>query len=166
MTIVATVHICVHCDRLAEAGARKIYAICTHGILSGPALSRVNASHFEKVVVTNTVPQDTNMKTCQKLEVIRHLMLIISQLTAKGGTIICSNIIMFINLSFFSFLLFYIFLSSFTDRLILLVELHYFYNVSVNEAFHLLCFDMILIVDHNCYVKYIKFFPDNKVIKF
>lgn len=57
------------CLRLAECGARKVYAICTHGILSGPALTRINSSIFEKVVVTNSIPQDSSMKGCAKLEV-------------------------------------------------------------------------------------------------
>jgi hypothetical protein len=33
--------------RLMEAGATRIYAILTHGIFSGPALQRINASNFE-----------------------------------------------------------------------------------------------------------------------
>lgn len=46
-----------------------MYAICTHGILSGPAIDRINASSFECVVVTNTVPQDVNMELTNKLKV-------------------------------------------------------------------------------------------------
>lgn len=48
----------------------KMYAICTHGILSGPAIDRINASSFECVVVTNTVPQDVNMELTNKLKCI------------------------------------------------------------------------------------------------
>ena len=36
--------------RLLEAGAVKVYSICTHGILSGPAISRINNSMFEAAV--------------------------------------------------------------------------------------------------------------------
>ena len=46
-----------------------MYAICTHGILSGPACSRINNSLFETVVVTNTIPQDEKLKNCSKLQV-------------------------------------------------------------------------------------------------
>lgn len=56
-------------NRLKEAGVAKIYAICTHGILSGPAINNINASNFECVVVTNTVPQDVNMSLSSKLQV-------------------------------------------------------------------------------------------------
>jgi len=55
--------------RLHEAGALKVYAICTHGILSGSAITNINNSRFECVVVTNTIPQDDNMKLSPKLQV-------------------------------------------------------------------------------------------------
>lgn len=61
--------ICQAAEKLTEGGAYKIYAILTHGILSGPALSRVCAANFESVVVTNTIPQVTNMRECDKLKV-------------------------------------------------------------------------------------------------
>ena len=56
-------------EKLLEDGATKIYAILTHGILSGEALSRLNSSNFEAVVVTNTIPQDKNMMECSKIQV-------------------------------------------------------------------------------------------------
>jgi ribose-phosphate pyrophosphokinase len=52
-----------------EAGALKVYAILTHGIFSGPAISRINNSCFESLVVTNTIPQDQNMLQCSKIQV-------------------------------------------------------------------------------------------------
>jgi hypothetical protein len=55
---------------LAEAGASKVYAIVTHGILSGKALETVGASALEKLIVTNTLPQRANRGACSKLEVI------------------------------------------------------------------------------------------------
>jgi len=54
--------VCHAAEKLLEAGALKTYAICTHGILSGPAVSRIINSAFECVVVTNTIPQDEKMK--------------------------------------------------------------------------------------------------------
>jgi ribose-phosphate pyrophosphokinase len=41
---------------LKESGARKIYACCTHPVLSGTSVERIEASPLDKVVVTNTIP--------------------------------------------------------------------------------------------------------------
>ncbi|CAJ0571783.1 unnamed protein product, partial [Mesorhabditis spiculigera] len=62
--------ICLAADKLVEAGADKVYAFCVHGIFSGPALQRLNNSAFEAVVVTNTIPQEENMKKCPKIQCI------------------------------------------------------------------------------------------------
>uniref|UniRef100_A0A2K5C0W4 ribose-phosphate diphosphokinase n=1 Tax=Aotus nancymaae TaxID=37293 RepID=A0A2K5C0W4_AOTNA len=61
--------ICHAADKLS-AGATKVYAILTHGIFSGPAISRINNAAFEAVVVTNTIPQEDKMKHCTKIEVV------------------------------------------------------------------------------------------------
>jgi len=55
---------------LQEKGAKEIYACVTHGVLSGPALSRINASEIKELVVTNSIPQDNNTTNCPKLKVI------------------------------------------------------------------------------------------------
>lgn len=62
--------ICHAADKLMEAGATKVYAILTHGIFSGPAVSRINNACFEAVVVTNTIPQGGHMKDCPKIQCI------------------------------------------------------------------------------------------------
>lgn len=62
--------ICHAAEKLLEAGATKVYAILTHGIFSGPAISRINNACFEAVVVTNTIPQDGHMKDCPKIQVM------------------------------------------------------------------------------------------------
>ncbi|XP_005109762.1 ribose-phosphate pyrophosphokinase 1 [Aplysia californica] len=62
--------ICHAAEKLLEAGAQKVYAICTHGIFSGPAISRINNSMFEAVVVTNTIPQDQRMKEAPKVQIM------------------------------------------------------------------------------------------------
>lgn len=46
-----------------------MYAILTHGIFSGPAISRINNACFEAVVVTNTIPQEKHMNDCPKIQV-------------------------------------------------------------------------------------------------
>uniref|UniRef100_A0A8B9JZD8 ribose-phosphate diphosphokinase n=1 Tax=Astyanax mexicanus TaxID=7994 RepID=A0A8B9JZD8_ASTMX len=62
--------ICHAADKLVSAGATKVYAILTHGIFSGPAISRINNANFEAVVVTNTIPQEDKIKHCNKIQVI------------------------------------------------------------------------------------------------
>lgn len=55
---------------LKKQGAAKVYALVTHGVLSGDAIERINASAIDKVVVTNSVPQEEHQKHCPKLEVL------------------------------------------------------------------------------------------------
>lgn len=43
---------------LREQGAGRIYASCTHPVLSGSAIERIESSGLEEVVVTNTIPLD------------------------------------------------------------------------------------------------------------
>ncbi|KAH7731121.1 Prps1l1 protein [Aphelenchoides avenae] len=62
--------ICLAADKLIDAGAQKVYAFCVHGVFSGPAIQRLNKSAFEAVVVTNTIPQEENMKQCSKIQCI------------------------------------------------------------------------------------------------
>ncbi|KAJ5888566.1 hypothetical protein N7495_008607 [Penicillium taxi] len=55
---------------LKKEGASKVYALVTHGILSGDAIERINASALDKVVVTNSVVQAEHLRLCPKLEVL------------------------------------------------------------------------------------------------
>ncbi|KAK3315027.1 phosphoribosyltransferase-like protein [Apodospora peruviana] len=56
---------------LKKEGATKIYALLTHGVFSGDAISRIKASALDKVVVTNSVPQaDHKALLGSKLEVL------------------------------------------------------------------------------------------------
>lgn len=42
-------------DALIEKGAREVYACCTHPVLSGPAIERIEESKIKELVVTNTI---------------------------------------------------------------------------------------------------------------
>ncbi|GIO15834.1 ribose-phosphate pyrophosphokinase [Cohnella xylanilytica] len=48
--------ICLAAQALKEAGARELYACCTHPVLSGQALARLEAAPITEVVVTDTIP--------------------------------------------------------------------------------------------------------------
>ncbi|XP_003383666.1 PREDICTED: ribose-phosphate pyrophosphokinase 1-like [Amphimedon queenslandica] len=56
--------------RLKEAGAKRVYAIITHGILSGPAIERIQESDLECVVSSNTIPLQEKMELCSKIKEI------------------------------------------------------------------------------------------------
>ena len=43
-------------NALKDLGAKNVYACCTHGVLSGPAMDRINESAIEEVVMLNTIP--------------------------------------------------------------------------------------------------------------
>lgn len=56
---------------LKAQGATKVYALITHAIFSGDAINRVKASAIDRIVVTNSVPQDEHVKLLgDKLEVL------------------------------------------------------------------------------------------------
>jgi ribose-phosphate pyrophosphokinase len=55
---------------LAKRGARKIFACCTHAVLSGPAIERIENSPLDQVVVTNTVPLNEKARKCSKITVL------------------------------------------------------------------------------------------------
>ena len=48
--------ICKGAEVLKNLGAEKIYACCTHAVLSPPAMARLDASVIEGVLITNTIP--------------------------------------------------------------------------------------------------------------
>jgi ribose-phosphate pyrophosphokinase len=52
---------------LKAAGASRILACAIHGVLSGPAIERIEKSPIEKLIVTNTVPLGPDKAACQKL---------------------------------------------------------------------------------------------------
>ena len=54
---------------LQDHGAKEIYAACTHGILCGPAIERIQNSSIKELVITNTVPLTTE-KQIEKIKVL------------------------------------------------------------------------------------------------
>lgn len=43
-------------NALLENGAKEVYACCTHPVLSGPALERIENSRIKELVITNSIP--------------------------------------------------------------------------------------------------------------
>jgi len=52
------------------AGAREVYAVATHPVLSGSAIGRIRESVFEKVVVTDTIPLPASVGPNSKIETL------------------------------------------------------------------------------------------------
>ena len=50
-------------NALKGLGAKNIYACCTHGVLSGPAIERINNSEIEELVMLNTIPLRDDLDT-------------------------------------------------------------------------------------------------------
>ncbi|MCZ6581416.1 MAG: ribose-phosphate pyrophosphokinase [Nitrospirae bacterium] len=63
-TIVETARAC------ADNGASMVWAVCTHPVLSGPAIERIQGSCLTEVVVTNTIPLHGKEQVCPKIRVL------------------------------------------------------------------------------------------------
>lgn len=61
---------CKAASILKENGASYIFMLATHGLFSGPALERIKDSEFNKIVVTNTVSQKSEILECNKIKII------------------------------------------------------------------------------------------------
>ena len=57
-------------EALLKAGATKVFASCTHPVLSGPAVERIQGSDIVEVVVTNTIPLHSEARKCKKISVL------------------------------------------------------------------------------------------------
>lgn len=57
-------------ESLRERGALRIFAACTHPILSGKAVEKINNSCLAKVIVTNTIPMRNESELTEKFVVL------------------------------------------------------------------------------------------------
>ena len=48
--------LCEAAQALKDRGAKRVLAYCTHGVLSGTAVQRINQSAIDELVVTDTIP--------------------------------------------------------------------------------------------------------------
>ncbi|XP_072155462.1 phosphoribosyl pyrophosphate synthase-associated protein 2 isoform X2 [Bemisia tabaci] len=55
---------------LKERGAYKIYVLATHGLLSSDAPSLLEASLIDEIVVTNTIPHESQKLQCHKIKTV------------------------------------------------------------------------------------------------
>jgi ribose-phosphate pyrophosphokinase len=52
---------------LKENGAERVFACAVHGVLSGPAIDRIQKSPIDQLIVTNTIPQSSQAAACKKI---------------------------------------------------------------------------------------------------
>lgn len=57
-------------DSLIKNGAKRVFAVATHPVLSGPAISRLTESKIEKLWVTDSIPLSQAGQNCGKIEVV------------------------------------------------------------------------------------------------
>ena len=55
---------------LKEHGAERVLAYCTHAVLSGTAIARLNDSELDELVVTDTIPLRDDARACAKIRQI------------------------------------------------------------------------------------------------
>ncbi len=57
-------------EALLKHGARSVIACATHGVLSGPAIQRIEESPIESLVVTDSIPLSPEAQACSKIKVL------------------------------------------------------------------------------------------------
>jgi len=55
---------------LKESGASRVMASAVHGVLSGPAIQRIDASPIDRMILTNTIPLTAEKAACDKIVVL------------------------------------------------------------------------------------------------
>lgn len=62
--------LCSAADILMSKGAKEVYACCSHGVLSGPAIERIEASKISQLVITDSIPLHGAALQCDKIKVL------------------------------------------------------------------------------------------------
>jgi ribose-phosphate pyrophosphokinase len=78
--------LCEAARALKEHGAERVIAYCTHPVLSGPAVGRIEASVIDELVVTDTIPLRADAEACRKIRQIS-----VSELLAETMRRICEE---------------------------------------------------------------------------
>jgi len=59
--------LCAAAAALKRNGARKVVAYCTHAVLSGPAISNLESSQLDELVVTDSIPLSATAQACKRI---------------------------------------------------------------------------------------------------
>jgi ribose-phosphate pyrophosphokinase len=57
-------------EAIARKGAKRVALCCTHGVLSGNAVEKIENSVLEEVIITDTIPPREEMRRCSKFNVL------------------------------------------------------------------------------------------------
>lgn len=68
--------LCKAAQALKERGALRVFAYCTHPVLSGQAVERIVASELDEVVVTDTIPLSPSARACNKIRQLSNARLL------------------------------------------------------------------------------------------
>ena len=78
--------LCEAARALKEQGAVRVVAYCTHPVLSGPAVGRIENSVIDELVVTDTIPLKPEAEACAKIRVVS-----VAELMAETMRRICEE---------------------------------------------------------------------------
>ncbi|MBT7896385.1 MAG: ribose-phosphate diphosphokinase, partial [Flavobacteriales bacterium] len=56
-------------DLMIEMGANSVRAVCTHGVFSGNAYERIEASHLIEIAVTDTIPKEHKSNKVKEISI-------------------------------------------------------------------------------------------------
>jgi ribose-phosphate pyrophosphokinase len=59
--------LCEAANALKDKGAARVVAYCTHAVLYGPAISRIESSAMDELVVTDTIPLSEAARNCKRI---------------------------------------------------------------------------------------------------
>ena len=59
--------LCEAATALKDKGAERVIAYCTHPVLSGPAIGRIESSVIDELVVTDTIPLREDARNCKRI---------------------------------------------------------------------------------------------------
>ena len=62
--------LCKAASALKQHGAKRVFAYCTHPVLSGSAVNRIAESEMDELVVTDTIPLSAEAKACSRIRQI------------------------------------------------------------------------------------------------
>lgn len=74
--------ICQGAEALMKNGAKEVYACCTHGVFSGPAMDRITKSPIKELIVLDTINMPENVRNNPKIKIISSAKAIAKAITA------------------------------------------------------------------------------------